>query len=74
VFTDSNSSASKIRYYSNFIMVAFYLALGLLFLFTEIAIDIFPENRVPIGIVFICYGLFRTGMTIWKIKKLNQNK
>jgi uncharacterized protein with PQ loop repeat len=55
-------------------MVVFYLALGLLFLFTDIAFDTFPANRAPIGIVFIIYGLFRLIITIRKIQKLNQEK
>jgi hypothetical protein len=55
-------------------MVALYLALGLLFLFTDIAENIFPANRTPIGIVFISYGLFRMVITIRKIKKLNEDQ
>lgn len=50
-------------------MVAVYLALGLLFLFTDIAADTFPANRKPIGIVFLIYGLFRMVMIIQKIRK-----
>jgi hypothetical protein len=53
-------------------MVAVYLALGLLFLFTDIAENIFPANRTPIGIVFLSYGLFRMITTIRKIKKADQ--
>jgi hypothetical protein len=55
-------------------MVAVYLALGLLFLFTDIASDIFPANRKPIGIVFIFYGLFRALITIRKLKKLRSDE
>jgi hypothetical protein len=52
-------------------MVALYFALGLLFLFTDIASETFPANRQPIGIVFLIYGLFRMIVTIQKIRKLN---
>jgi hypothetical protein len=52
-------------------MVAVYLALGLLFLFTDIAVESFPANRKPIGIAFLVYAVFRTIMTIQKIRKLN---
>jgi hypothetical protein len=74
VFTDDTPASNKIRYYSNFIMVAFYLTFGFLFLFTEIAIDTFPAYRTPLGIVFICYGVFRMILTIQKIRKVNQEK
>ena len=72
VFSDSNPSANKIRYYSNFIMVVIYVALGLLFLFTDIALETFPQNRIAIGIVFIVYAAFRTLLTIQKIRKAGQ--
>lgn len=55
-------------------MVVFYVAIGLLFLFTDVASETFSANRTPIGIIFICYGLFRMIITIGKIKKLSQNK
>jgi len=53
-------------------MVAVYLALGLLFLFTDIAIDRFSVNRTPVGIGFLIYGLFRMIITIQKIRKADQ--
>jgi hypothetical protein len=53
-------------------MVGVYLALGLLFLFTDIAVNIFPANRTPIGIVFIVYGIFRSFITVRKIRRLNK--
>jgi hypothetical protein len=55
-------------------MVAVYLALGLLFLFTDIAGQMFPMNRTPVGIIFIIYGLFRLIVTIQKIRKLNSDE
>jgi len=73
VISDSNPSVNKIRYYFGFLMVAVYLALGLLFLFTDIAIDTFPANRQPIGIIFIVYGVFRTITIILKLRKLRNN-
>lgn len=50
-------------------MVSVYLALGLLFLFTDIAVNAFPSNRKPIGIVFLVYGTFRLILTIQKVRK-----
>jgi hypothetical protein len=49
-------------------MVAVYLALGLLFLFTDIAIDKFPAFRKEIGIVMVVYAVIRTYSTVRKIK------
>jgi uncharacterized membrane protein HdeD (DUF308 family) len=72
MFTDSNPSANKIRYYSGFIMVVIYLALGLLFLFTDIAENTFPANRKPIGVIFIVYGIFRAIVSVQKIRKANR--
>lgn len=50
-------------------MVAVYLALGLLFLFTDIAIETFPAYRKPIGATMLIYGVVRTILTIQKNKK-----
>ena len=49
-------------------MVAIYLALGLLFLFTDIGIDKFPNYRIEIGVVMLVYGAIRTFTTMRKIK------
>ena len=65
---NSNPTINKIRYYSTFLMVAIYLALGLLFLFTDIGIDKFPNYRIEIGVVMLVYGAIRTFTTMRKIK------
>jgi len=49
-------------------MVAVYLTLGFVFLFTDIAIDTFPMYRKPIGITMIVYAVIRTYLTIRKNK------
>jgi len=49
-------------------MVAIYLTLGLLFLFTDIGIDKFPAFRKEIGVVMLVYGVIRAFTTIRKIK------
>lgn len=54
-------------------MVAVYLALGVLFFFTDIAIDTFPEYRKTIGITMIVYGILRIFLTIRKIKDQGTN-
>jgi hypothetical protein len=53
-------------------MVVLYIALGLLFLTTDIAEETFPSNRKAIGIVFIIYGAFRAILTIQKIRKIDK--
>jgi hypothetical protein len=69
VFSDSNPVINKIRYYSSFVMAAIYLVIGLLFLFSDIAIQTFPEYRKPVGLVLIAYAAFRTYSTITKLKQ-----
>ena len=56
------------RYYFSFVMVAVYLTLGLLFLFTDIGIDTFPAYRKPIGVTLLIYAVVRTILTIIKNK------
>jgi uncharacterized membrane protein YidH (DUF202 family) len=55
-------------------MVAVYLSLGLLFLFTDISYETFPEYRKELGIVLIVYGIIRTVLAIRKIKRENEQK
>ncbi|MCW3083182.1 MAG: hypothetical protein JWP12_548 [Bacteroidetes bacterium] len=74
MISDSNPSANKLRYYVNFIMVAVYLALGLLFLFTDIAEETFPANRKAVGTVLLVYGCFRMIITIQKLKRRDQDQ
>ena len=50
-------------------MVAVYLALGLLFLFTDVAVDTFPSYRKPIGIVLLLYAAIRTLLQYSKYKR-----
>ena len=50
-------------------MVAVYLTFGLLFLFTDIAIETFPAYREPIGITMLVYGIVRTILIVQKIKR-----
>jgi hypothetical protein len=50
-------------------MVAVYLTLGLLFLFTDIGIDYFPAYRNEIGWVMLIYAVLRTFLSIRKFKQ-----
>lgn len=60
----------KIQHYFSFIMVAVYIILGILFLFTKIGNDTFPAYRQEAGIVFIVYALFRFYTTLKRLKQL----
>ena len=52
-------------------MIAVYIAVGLLLIFSNILMDYVPEKRTVLGSVFIIYACFRTMMTVQKIRKLN---
>ncbi len=64
MFFDNNSIIDKIRYCFNFIMIAFYLIIGGLFLFSDVLIHIFPVYREAVGLIFIIYGAFRLYLSI----------
>ena len=55
-------------------MIAVYLGLGLLFFFTNIGIDTFPNYRQELGITMLIYSIVRTGLIIWKHKKEQKNE
>lgn len=63
---------NKISHYFGFAMVAVYVALGLLFLFTDISIEIFPEYRTQVGITMILYAIYRTYTIYKKVKKIDK--
>lgn len=63
---------NKISHYFGFAMVAVYVALGLLFLFTDISIEIFPEYRTQVGITMILYAIYRTYTIYKKVKKTDK--
>ncbi len=60
---------NKISHYFGFFMVAVYLAIGLLFLLTDIAENLFPNYRKEIGLVMIAYSIYRGYMIYRKIVK-----
>ena len=63
---------NKISHYFGFAMVAVYVALGLLFLFTDISIEIFPEYRTQVGITMILYAVYRTYTIYKKVKNTDK--
>jgi len=50
---------NRIRFYLSFVLLGFYLAVGGMFLFTEIWADLLPKGRYTIGIVLILFGGIR---------------
>lgn len=69
-----NPLGNKIRYYSNFIMVAVYLSVGLLFLCSDIGIDTFPEYRKGVGITMVVYAIIRFFLTRHKYKNISEDE
>ena len=65
---------NKIRYYSNFVMIAVYLGLGLLFFFTNIAEEPVPSYRKELGATMMIYAVVRTFLVIRKHKRDNGNE
>ena len=64
----------KIRYYSNFFMIAVYLGIGLLFFLTDIAINTFPNYRKELGVTMMIYAVVRSFLMIWKHNKDKKNE
>jgi hypothetical protein len=52
-------SWNKLRFYLSFLLLAFYLTIGFLFLFTDTWIDLLPQGRNTIGIGLILFGSLR---------------
>ena len=53
-------------------MVVLYLIIGLLFLFSDIAIQTFPAYREPVGGLLIAYAAFRLYSTIKKGRQMEE--
>ena len=52
-------SWNRLRFYLSFLLFAFYLTIGSMFLFTDTWIDLLPKGRSIIGIVLILFGTLR---------------
>lgn len=52
-------SWNKLRFYLSFLLFAFYLTIGIMFLFTDTWVDLMPKGRSIIGIVLILFGALR---------------
>lgn len=52
-------SWNKLRFYLSFLLLGFYLTIGILFLFTDTWVDLLPKGRTIIGIALILFGALR---------------
>jgi len=59
---------NRLSHYFGFAMVAVYVALGLLFLFTDAAAEIFPYYQKGLGAVMLLYASYRSYTIYRKIK------
>jgi cytochrome c biogenesis protein CcdA len=50
---------NRLRFYSGYLLLAFYLTIGILFIFTDIWADLIPKGRALIGISLILWGILR---------------
>ncbi len=50
---------NKTRYYLSFVLFAFYIVVGGMFIFSDIWADLLPKGRVLVGIILILFGLLR---------------
>lgn len=69
--SNSNSLVKQIGYYFSFLMVALYVGIGLMFLFTDIGVQMFPVYREAVGGILLVYSAFRIFMIIRKNRNEN---
>lgn len=50
---------NKLRFYLSFLLLAFYLIVGGIFLFSDVWADLLPKGRSIIGIILILFGILR---------------
>ena len=50
---------NNIRFYLSFLLLAFYLVVGILFLFTKTWEDLLPKSRFAIGIILMLFAALR---------------
>jgi hypothetical protein len=50
---------NKLRFYLSFLLLLFYLIVGIVFLFSNVWADLLPKGRSIIGIVLILFGVLR---------------
>ena len=61
---ESNQALKKVAYYVGTFMVGVYLLIGLSLIFTNVFIEIIPNNRPVYGGIVIIYAAFRFYMAM----------
>lgn len=74
MLSNNNPSLKKITYYFSFVMVALYIAIGLLFLCTDVARATFPVYREAVGGLLLVYAIFRLYMIIKRNRRQEQEE
>ena len=69
MFQGSHPLIDKLRIYSGYAMIAVYMALGIVFFFTDIALTTFPSYRKEIGSTMMIYSVVRLFLTYRKNKR-----
>lgn len=52
-------SFNRLRFYSGYLLLAFYIIVGGAFIFTNVWADLLPKGRFLIGISLILWGIIR---------------
>ncbi len=50
---------NRLRFYLSFLLLAFYLTVGFVFLFGDTWKELLPKGRGAVGVVLILFGAFR---------------
>jgi len=56
-------------FYFGFVMVAVYLFVGIMLVFTDSMAQAIPNNRTLFGMIVLSFGIFRAVILIQKIRK-----
>jgi amino acid permease len=62
---------NKIRLYLSFLLLAFYLTIAFLFLFSDIWADFIPKGRAVIGLILLLFGILRFYVAYRRYKNKN---
>jgi hypothetical protein len=65
---ESNQSLKKVAYFVGVFMVGVYLLIGLSLIFTNVFLEIIPNNRPVYGSIVLIYAFFRLYMA-FKLRK-----
>jgi len=63
---------NKIRFYFSFLLLAFYLLIAFLFLFSDVWIDMIPKGRIWIGSILLAFAALRFYVAYRRYKYKNR--